>query len=511
MAYLLELDAYTLPSGPLVTFRYSSGAGMRTQATDTPPLAHFSPRLAQPWLIRRDLFDKATTYGGIKSAKGQVVLQNTDGALDALLSDYALDGREVRVWIGTEGQPFPAAFTPVGRGIVETVTVSNNQIQLGLRDRLDVLDLPLLTTVYAGNNALPAGVEGVATDIGGKQKPRLYGAAFNVTPYHVNTSRDIYQVSDQTCAVSACYDRGVLLTAGADYVDLADMQANGPAASTYRVLSTSNGTYLRLGTVASGTITVDAATSETRTASLIQQIALDAGLSAGDVVGADVAALNTANPAPVGVWLEGTASSLSAINALAESIGASVSFDNNNQLRMGRYEAPSGASVLTLSGARIVSLALISTADSDKGIPPWQVKLHWGKVYTVQADLKSGGSFTTPAHAAAVAQQDLTVTVQDTAIQTAHPLAPTMEVNTLLTTVSDATTEANRRLNLYKVGRQMFQVQARLAPAQYGLIDLGVCLTLQYPRYGLKAGMLLRVAGIELNAETGDITLRLWG
>ncbi|WP_374357439.1 hypothetical protein [Chitinimonas sp.] len=512
MAYLIEIDAYPLPSGPAKTLRFSSGAGMRTRATDTPPLVHFSPNLSQPWLIRRDLFDKATTYGAIKSAKGQITLVNADGSLDGLL-DMALDGREARAYVGTEGAPWPAGWVCVGRGIIETVQVSSNNIVLSLRDRLDALDQPLLTTIYAGNNVLPGGVEGVATDMGGKQKPRIYGTVLNLSPYLVNTAIAVYQLSDRLCSVSAVYDRGVALTLGATYPDVATMLSASPAPSTYNVCATATGTYIRLGSAPAGTVTADASTAETRTASLIQQIALDAGFTLADLATADVAALNAANPAPVGAWVEGTRTALDVINELASSIGAYVSFDNSNKLRMARLEAPAGQPVLTVQPARVVSLSLISTADGDKGIPPWQVVLGWGKCYSVQSDLTGN----VPAgRKAQVCNAYRTVTAQDAAVRAVRKLAPTMgttdsPIQTALAQQADAQAEANRRLALYKVGRRMFTVKVRLEPAQLPLIDLGVCINLVYPRYGLQAGKLLRVVGIEANAEIGQITMRLWG
>ena len=62
------------------------------------------------------------------------------------------------------------------------------------RDALHALDINLLTTKYAGTNAMPAGVEGTTDDIGGTPKPVLLGTCKNVTPKQVNTSKKIYQI-----------------------------------------------------------------------------------------------------------------------------------------------------------------------------------------------------------------------------------------------------------------------------------------------------------------------------
>jgi hypothetical protein len=379
---------------------------------------------------------------------------------------------------------------------------------------LDILDLPLLTTLYAGTNVLPNGVEGVMADIGGKQKPRLYGTAQNITPYFVNTALRIYQVSDRPSLVTACYDRGSPLTFGANFPDVASLSAATLANGSYNVCSTASGTYIRLQGLPAGTVTVDANTGDSRTASLIQQVVLDAGFTMADINAADVAALNALCPAPVGVWVDGTRTGLDVINELAGSIGAYVCFDNSNTLRMARLEAPSGPSVLTILPAHVVELPqLLSTADGDKGLPPWQITLAWGKVYTTQTDLAGD----VPAdHKAIVEKQYRLITVQDPAIKVAYPIAPTMgdsesPIQTALVNLADAQAEATRRLTLYKVGRHMWQVKVRLERWQRALLDLGRVLTFVYPRYDLQNGKQFCIAGIEADADTGDTTLRLWG
>lgn len=508
MTYLVEIDAYTLPSGPLVTFRYSSGKGFRTLPTDTPANTFISPRIdKQTYALRRDLFDKATTYGAIGQAKGQLVLINEDGALDALLG-YGLDGRQVRVYQGTEGTAFPSAWTQVGTAYIDTVSYPDFTVTLTLQDRLQTLDKPLLPTKYLGNNSLPNGLEGVA-DIKDQYKPRLYGQVLNIQPILVNTSLFAYQVSDQQATVSAVYDRGSALTASAAYSDQNDLQTNAPTASHYRVLATSSGTYIRLGSTPVGAITCDCATTETKAAALIKQIALDMGIASGDINSSDVTALNTANSAAVGTWATGDTHAIAVMSELASAVGASFSFDQTAKLRMQQLVASSGSPVATIRKERIISLSLISTADSDQGIPPWQVRLGYAKNWTTQNDLNNTNAGAVQAAFAAVEYRR--VTVQDTAVQTAHPNSLPIEIDTCLVSASDASTEANRRLTLYKVGRQMYQVKARLESATLALIDLGVCLTIIYPRYGLDSGKLLRVLGITVNAEMNEIDLRLWG
>ncbi|WP_374347759.1 hypothetical protein, partial [Chitinimonas sp.] len=499
---VMEFDAVNLTTSQPETLRVSDGKGFRTRPTDPVPNAMVRGRLMQPYLLRRDLFEKATTFGGVGMAKGEVLLQNADGQLDYLLG-YAFDGRQGRAWQGEDGAPFPGAWSRIGVCVVDTVSFDTDKVRLALRDDLQTLNKPLLPNRFAGNNVLPAGLEGVA-DLKDKPKPRLYGSVMNIAPKQVNTSKSIYQISDKACAVSAVFDRGIVLALDAVASSKADLEATVPAASSYRLWSGPDGTYVRLGTQAKGTVTVDASTTETRAASLLQQIAGEMGLSA---YAPDVAALNAANSAAVGIWVDGDTTALTAMNELASAVAASFYIDNLGRLRMARLEAPAGPPVMTISSRMLIELALISTADSDKGVPPWQVRLGYARNYTVQNDL-AGGAGARVSWAAADYRR---LTVDDTGVKTLHPNSEPMQVDTCLVNQADAQAEAQRRLNLYKVGRQMFQIKAEFSPAQLAALDLNQCVLLKHVRFGLTAGRLLRVVGMELNAELGEATLRLWG
>lgn len=512
MACVIEIDAYTLPSGPVTTLRYSSGRGFTTRPTDTPGNVFIKPRLSQPLIARRDLFDRATTYGATGSNPGELRLINADGGLDSLLIGYAIAGRGLRAWIGTEGDPYPATWTQVLSGTVESVSAAGNEVVIKLADRLAELDKPVLPAAYLGDNALPAGLEGVAGDLKGQRKPRVLGQVFNISPPCVNTSRLIYQVSDQACSVSAVYDRGVALTAGAAYATRADLQATAPAAGQYRVYSGSEGAYLRLGSSPAGTLTCDAATSETRAAALAQSVLSGFGIS--PVSSADVAALNAANGAAVGMWVQGDTPVREVLDRLLGSIGAWYGFDRAGALRMARLEVPGGAPVAAIRD--VTTLELLGTADSDKGHPAWRVRLGYAVNGTPQSDSELGGDKTSAsdpvgglARRAWLAEATRTATAENAGIKTAWPLAPELEFETCLAGEPAASVEAARRLALY-TGRTLFQVRVPMSAA-LAAIEPGNCVTLQRARWGLSAGKLLRVIGVQVNFELNELTLRLWG
>lgn len=500
---IVEIDAWQLPAGPLTTLRYSSGRGVTTRPSDVPPNALIAPRLGVPLLARRDLFSRATTYGRTESGPGELRLINLDGALDVLLTDFAIVGRSVRVYDGTEGDAFPSAWTLAARCVVESISDDGAELLLGLRDPLSLLDAPLLTVQYAGDNVAPAGVEGDSA-LKATLKPRIYGGVMNISPICVNAARLIYQLSDRAASVSAVYDRGVLLTAGAAYADAADMQANSPAAGQYRVCSSAAGCYVRLGSSPAGTVTADAATGETRAAALAQQVAADMGIAS--ISGADVAALNAVSPAPVGVWCTDGAVALDVLDQLLGSVGAWYGFDRTNTLRMARLEAPAGSSY-SIPAVNVLECRLLSTADSDQGVDAWRVALDYARNHTVQSDLAASVS---DARRSWVAMESRQASETDAGVKTAWPTSPEIVASTALLNAADAQAEAARRLALYGRRRQ-YSVTARLATADMLAVEPGQTVTLFYHRYGLSAGLALRVIGVEINRQFGEIKFRLWG
>jgi hypothetical protein len=84
------------------------------------------------------------------------------------------------VRVGAQDAPYPSGFTTFLTGTAEQVEVGARTATIRLRDRLQVLSLPLQANRYAGSNVLPAGAEGTADDIKGQPKPLLYGRRYQV-------------------------------------------------------------------------------------------------------------------------------------------------------------------------------------------------------------------------------------------------------------------------------------------------------------------------------------------
>lgn len=508
-AYTIEFGHYNPTSG-LVETSYASTKGFTGLPGDTPAEQHFPGRLKQAGLLRREVFGDRTTGGMGRSTAGESILVNVDKHYDALI-DHGFDGRPVVIRYGQIGTPYPAAWTTVFTGQLQQALVDTKAVTLRLRDRQAILaDKPISTSTYAGNNALPDGVEGTAADLKEKRKPRLWGTAKNFAPPCVNTSKLVYQVNDGAVVTVAAYDKRLALTRGTDYTSLADLLANAPAAGNFRAWLA--GGLIRLGSKAAQ-LTCDAsegATSADRCpAAIMQRIATGTGgLASGDISAADVSALASAAPGECGLWCSGDETVGAVLTRIANTAGAWWGIDALGVLRMRQLAAPSGSPVLTITRRNVVSLEPIAANDDGKGLPPYRTDVSYGLNHTVQNEVAGSVS---AADAAWAAQPWRNASATDTTVQTKHPLAPVRKVESLYIAEASATAEATRQQALHGAGRLWLSLAIRLRPADLAALDIGVELRLEYPRLGLDAGRDFIVMGLLPDLARNRAELILWG
>lgn len=504
---LIELTAAIDAAGTLQTF-YVSTDSFVTSPADTPANAAFLPALIDPGSLGVHAYSDGRTGGATKLETGEIVIANVDGQFDAWLN-YSFDGRSVKIRSG-EGGAYPAAFPVALCGTVESIEADWRKIVIRLRDRQFIFAKPVLTTRYAGTNALPAGVEGTAADLKGKVKPRAYGKVYNVSPTLVNTSRLEYEMGP-CFSVGVATDRGVALTAGAAYVSQVDMETTAPAAAGVR--SWVAGGYFRLGSSPAGQITVDVtqgANAAARTvAQILKQLALDAGLTAGEISASDVTALDTANSAEVGIWISDESTTFqSAMDQIAVSIGAWYGFDAAGVLRMGVLTAPAGVPVVTLYDYDIQD-GIERRPARDNGIPVYRVTVNHSKIWTVQPSDLAGA--VTAATRAYLAVERRSEKAEDVPIKTQWLQAAEMSVDGLLTSAANAATEAARLLALHKVRRDIFDVPVSLSILTDNDLKLMDVVALQIGRFGCDAGKSFRLLGIRIELAKNQAILTLWG
>ena len=140
MAYVVTIDAKKISTNEDAKFYFSGGRGFTSSPSSSPSNTFFDPRMSQPLIARRDMFDKATTYGAVASGIGEIRFVNTDGGMDNLVTDYATNGREAIVYAGDEdSDSFPSSYSIVQKARVNLVTSTDRELTISLLDKMQQL------------------------------------------------------------------------------------------------------------------------------------------------------------------------------------------------------------------------------------------------------------------------------------------------------------------------------------------------------------------------------------
>lgn len=255
--------------------------------------------------------------------------------------------------------------------------------------------------------------------------------------------------------------------------------------------------------------TTSAAASSTlqTTSTVVAHMALMAGVDLWDLDDASIRAVETANNAVVGIYLDDERTFLDAMDEVSRSVGAWYGFTPDGDFTMNIWAAPSGTPIMTLT-EYYAGKDYERIPARDNVSPVWSVKVGYQKVWTPQDYVVGTVS---AAQRQFVLQEYRSASVVDAAVKTQYLLATTLEMNTLLTTESAASAEATRLSNLHKVHRDSFEIPLPLQVIAQASLRLGGVVNLQLARFGLSGGKLMRVQSISLNLATARATLIVWG
>lgn len=190
--FVVEITPVVADDGSTQTFLFGTQA-FATKPTDTPANTAVRPLLKNPGSLRRELFSGARVTGAIKPSYGNIVLANpapdedSAGELDAWF-DYGLSGSKVVVRYGTIGDAYPSAWTTVYIAYAQSFVADLNEITIRLRDRLQLLEQPVVTDGFAGTGGLE-GTGGIA-----KKKQFVAGEPGWFPPILIDPIRQIYFV-----------------------------------------------------------------------------------------------------------------------------------------------------------------------------------------------------------------------------------------------------------------------------------------------------------------------------
>ena len=509
--FLVEFDGYDPETETLITHRFCSGEGYQSGAD------WYEPRLIQPATFSRSI--NTAELGGRQSISyGETLLANTDWGLDYLADDF-FDGREMRVYYGRPTDP-RERFVLILRAQIAAVAVELRQVSIRLRDRAVTLDKPFSTAKYGGTNVLPAGVDGTPDDIKDQAKPVIFGRVALMEPTLVNTSILIYQVNNGPAEVVNVFDGGAYLARETDdYASEAELtdENNEPRPGYYKVWPA--GGYLRLGGRPFSTLSVSCVdswnASEISAAGLLRRIIEQAAAARPDTLQPrtaadwhhfDLAKLDTLNAASLGVVVQPDETTLSLLDRICATVGAFWGFDALGALRVIRFDEPSATADFTIDPFEIIT----AEREPEAQAPYWRVTIKADQNYAVQD--KTGLAGVVPADRAAwLGNQWRDSKAEDTAVQEIRLLAEEVTYESLFNGIGAAKAEADRRLNLFKVRRDIVSVTLP-QPSFYGdALDLGKTCKLVYPRLGYETGKNMTVIGLSIDYGNDKADLTLWG
>lgn len=486
----------------------------------------FEPRIAENPRLRQQV------ESGVCDATGVLELKNADHALDAYFQ-YSFEGQLIRFVVELETGPgtFNAFFI---HGYMEQPEFTDRGVLLKYQSvGTAKLARPWRFGTFSGGGGLNGG-----SDIVGKVRPQLWGKARHISPVLVDPANLIYQVSDAhyvfgaSSSVTAVYDAGVALTAGATYASTADLLANAPAAGQYRVLNASGmgqGIWVRLGSSPVGVITADAQYDVTGGAgSLKYGDQLNAMLSwaiSGSIDGGTQGLLNAlASSEPWGMYLTEPRSARDVIvDALAGVAGwISPRYDSAGATFSVRF--PTDPSTLTNSsvpglpdipGDTIIRSGRSSTVPEPfTGLPAIAAIVNYERVWTVQTSGLAGSVSATTRSYLANEYRSERQSASGT-IQVRYPNGPevTHDAFWVPAAVASITTEAQRLRDALCARRDLLQIRCQVADLlPWTRIGLGDPVNVvSYPRYGCDVSRKFMAIGYDLDLVTGVGDIILWG
>lgn len=460
--------------GGVETTRYLSNKPYVTSATDTPANTAYLPVVAGGV----EFTEKLSLDGSTSMSYGDIELHNVNGERDSWLTDIWRN-RSIKVYMG-DVRWTRSQFVMIFNGLVFDVdSRSREKINLKLTDKLQRLNNPITENKLGGT---------------GQTKdtliPLCFGECFNVTPLLTNAATLEYQVHD------GAIER------------IIEVRDNGVPCGFTEFIATGK---FKLNQSPVGTITCSVQGDKylgyiNDIGSIIERIVTGFGLVGQKFTGADIdstklAAFKTANTAPVGIYISERTNILEACNQLAASVGARVAMSRGGLMSLIKIDLPrsDAGTTVTASDMKERSLSIIELPEVVASS-----KVGYAKNWSVESNIQTG----IPAdHVAMFGQEWLTVTASDSTVATNYNLFkdPTME-ETLLLKGTDATTECNRRLNLYKTQRKVVQYEGYphlLTEA------LGNTQTVKHSRFGLSSGVAGQIVSIQTNWLNPKVTMEI--
>lgn len=498
---VVEITMVVDAIGTEQTFYFADTAmGFTTKPTDTPANTYVAGRLISAGSFRRELFSGKRVTGAVRPSFGELVLDNGDGGLDAW-TGYGISGGQVTVRWGEHDAAYPAGYTTVFVCAAQYMVCDFKEIKLRLRDRLNLLEQPLVKTSFDGSG----GLEGT-TALAGKLKQWVSSDPGFFPPILVDAAKLLYFVqSTGTGGLGASFDiyeGGAVITRGADYATAADCLATSPAGGQCRFWFGTGGNgpvYVRLGSVPVFDLRVfgDGYQSTGSSWSLIA-LAATGGIAGGT---------GTA----IGIGAQLIDDSRSILQVMQDACVPSLAWFGMTRLdafTCGVLTAP--AVTASYGFTQHNAKGWTRTPIQDMDAPVWSVTVHSGKTWP--GNLVAGVSGTMSDYLSRTPWW-ASFSSEDATIKTAHPgaVAEVIETNSrYFQNLASQTAFTAAYFALFGALREFYTFTAQM-DADTLALDLHDTVEIKIPRFGLTAGKNMRIITQSIDCDNSQITFGVWG
>ncbi len=293
---LVDLVASVDDAGTETRWGWADHDDFQSVGTASSSQAEWEGRVVCAGNYERHAFAAGGTTGRGGFRAGGIRIDNTDGRLDPLLTTQDACGRRLTIRRGVEAGRDPNAYPIHFQGTVRDVAAEGNDVVITPSNRLaDILDAPLQTVTYKGDNVGNVGAEGAADELGGKPKVTLLGGASNVTPAWVNRQRLVLHLAQKLIpgelTIEGLWDGGAPWTPGVARASLDALMdvANPPGAGKFDWFDGSGATFVKLGSPANAAVTASVgqgAAADRSIAQIVRQVLVAKGMLDGDIEGA---------------------------------------------------------------------------------------------------------------------------------------------------------------------------------------------------------------------------------
>jgi hypothetical protein len=541
--FTVELTVTVDDAGTQETIVFSD-KGYPTLSTDTPANYVIKPLLADAGTMRRELFSGSRVTGAVRPAFGSIQLINEGGVLD-YLQDYGIAGGRVVVRWGPWGGAYPADFQTVYVAYAESLLVDYDKVRINLKDRIKLLDSPVVTAIFAGTGGKEG--TGIATTV----KQLCFGEPGAFPPILLDGVKQIYFVQSNAADYRLltgslapyyyAYDNGVRLDHGGYYATFDDLLASGPSEGYFKVWAdpgedvdvgavypnSVGDVYFRLESPPAGELRFRSlgfllnSQSETIRAWKLVDLCNRAGMA--DVTAAGMAEGSVNQSAGNRLIDDSSTTFADVMDDVSKATQTAYGFTRLDRFFAFQLTDPSEGDdesqfEFTESNIQAGSLSFQPIAGMEA--PVWQVSVSAGRTWPM-GSLATSVEEETPSLAVEFRRQPWQTTFTGTAdsVRVANPGAITTQVEiTGNEFVSTASKQAfvNRYLKLYGSRRLFVQLTCTQFDAETLALELHDKVTLRIPRFGCDAGRVFRIVFVDFKSRGGTdgapvIAFGLWG